>query len=236
MEYRIDEIDNGEHAIRELAVLEEEKRASFSFIAENTAKIIQDALLKIEYFEANHQFVMNAIDIWASWTEHYRVFHTTYKEGLKNTCEEEGIEDEIWSQWFSDWKAIRFKIEQKIQPMIERGLKGTVPVEIRLYKCTLQFQTALQEIIFNRTKTEDRVFILNWAGSLLDIQIDEIMSLVADHDLQKISKTILDEFAQLKQKNYETYLTDAKVYGEEKARREKQYNSLVFKMRKDLMK
>lgn len=288
LEYRIDEIDNGDNAISELAVLEKEDRASFSFIAENTAKIIRNALLKIEYFEANYQFVMNAIDIWEKWTENYRVFKTTYKEDLKNVCEEDSIEEETWNKWYFDWQTIRYKIEQKVQPIIERGLKGefsvekqdeiTVPEQIiaeleryknnvdkffmeerrgiyqkfafqsggelqdkfeaesGLYKCTFQFQTALQEIIFNCTKAEDRVFILNWANDLLDIQIDEILSFVADKDLQKISKTILDEFAKLKQKNYDAYLTDAQAYSKEKAEREKQYNSLVFKMRKDLMK
>ena len=54
--------------------------------------------------------------------------------------------------------------------------------------------------------------------------------------MQTISKEILTEFASLKQKNYDIYLADAKAYAEEKAKREKEYNSLVFKMRKDLMK
>ena len=40
----------------------------------------------------------------------------------------------------------------------------------------------------------------------------------------------------MKQKNYDIYLADAKAYSEEKARREKAYNSLIFKMRKDLAK
>ncbi len=54
LEYRIDEIDNSDDAIHALALLEQEQRASFSFIAENTAKIIKNALLKIEYFELHH--------------------------------------------------------------------------------------------------------------------------------------------------------------------------------------
>lgn len=97
-------------------------------------------------------------------------------------------------------------------------------------------QSELQDIIFNCKNAEDRVWILNWANSLLDIQIDEVLKFVANNDLQKISHTILAEFAALKQKNYDIYLADAKAYSEEKARREKAYNSLIFKMRKDLAK
>lgn len=288
LEYRIDEIDNGEDAIHQLALLEKEERASFGFIAENTAKIIKNALLKIEYFQEHHQFVMNAVAIWEKWSENYRVFKTTYREDLKAVCEDDGIEEETWSKWYEDWQSIRLAVEYKVQPIIEQGLKAFIPTiaetevsvpelliaaldeykraidkffleerkgiyqkfifqaggdlqdkfetESELYKCTASLQTALQEIIFNCSKAEDRVFILKWANSLLDIQIDEILDFVADNDLQKISQTILSEFAELKQKNYDVYLADAKAYGEEKSRREKEYNSLIFKMRKDLMK
>lgn len=287
LECRIDDIDNGNDAIHELALLEHESRASFSFIAENTAKIIKNALLKIEFFESHYDFVKNAINIWETWTEDYKVFKTTYKEELKNNCEEDGIEEEIWSVWYNDWQQSRFAIEEKVQPIIERGIKGEMPVleetdraipeliiselenlknsidafykeerkgiyqkfafesggelqdkfetERVLYKYVAQFQSALQDIIFNCKNAEDRVFILNWASSLLDIQIDEILDFVANNDLKKIPQTILREFASLKQKNYDIYLADVKAYSEEKARREKEYNSLIFKMRKDLM-
>ncbi|WP_337372191.1 hypothetical protein [Phascolarctobacterium succinatutens] len=288
LEYRIDEIDEGENSLRELAELEQEKRASFAFLAENTAKIIKNALRKIEYFEANHTFVMNAINIWENWTEGYRVFKTTYKEDMKHDCEDDGIEEEIWSDWYQDWQQLRYAIELKMQPVIERGLRGSMPTnkevktsvpeqlihilddykkqidkfykeerkgiyqkfafqaggdlqekfetESSLYKFVAMLQSELQDIIFNCKNAEDRVWILNWANSLLDMQIDEVLKFVANNDLQKISHTILDEFAALKQKNYDIYLADAKAYSEEKARREKAYNSLIFKMRKDLAK
>lgn len=286
LEYRIDEIDNGEDAIHQLALLEKEERASFGFIAENTAKIIRNALKKIEYFEVNHQYVVWAINAWEEWTEKYKVFKTTYREELRSSCESDSIEEEIWQDWYADWQSLRFKIEQKVQPIIEKELHERIAMieedeisvaqqiiselavyrdavdsfyleerkgiyqnfvfqsngdvqdkletESKLYKLTAQFQTALQSIIFNCAKAEDRIFILNWANDLLDIQIDDILALVSDNDLDKISDTILTEFSELKKKNYEIYLADAKSYGEEQARRDKQFNSLLFKMRKGL--
>lgn len=288
LEYKIDEINDGDNSLRELAELEQEKRVSFAFLAENTAQIIKNALLKIEYFEANNTFVKNAINIWENWTEGYRVFKTTYKEDMKHDCEDDGIEEEIWSAWYQDWQQLRYAIELKMQPVIERGLHGSMPTnkevktsvpeqlihilddykkqidkfykeerkgiyqkfafqaggdlqekfetESSLYKFVAMLQSELQDIIFNCKNAEDRVWILNWANSLLDIQIDEVLKFVANNDLQKISHTILAEFAALKQKNYDIYLADAKAYSEEKARREKAYNSLIFKMRKDLAK
>lgn len=286
LEYRIDEIDNGEDSIHQLALLEKEERASFGFIAENTAKIIRNALKKIEFFEANHQYVAWAIESWEEWTEKYKVFKTTYHEELKGSCEDDSIEEAVWQKWYADWQSLRFKIEQKVQPIIEKELRERIAMveedeisvvqqiiaelkvyrdavdtfyreerkgiyqtfvfqpngdvqdkletEIRLYKLTAEFQSALQSIIFNCAKAEDRIFILNWANSLLDIQIDDILALVSDNDLDKISDTILTEFSELKKKNYEIYLADAKSYGEEQARRDKQFNSLLFKMRKGL--
>ncbi len=288
LEQRIDQIDEGQNSIKELALLEKEERINFSFLAENTAKIIKNALLKIEFFEQQHQFVLNAIKIWESWTENYKVFKTTYKEDLKNSCKEDDVEEEIWSKWYEDWRKLRFAIEEKIQPAIERGLKSEITVfsnqkenvaerliavledyknnidkfylETRkgiyqkyvfqsggelqekfeaegiLYGFASTLQSELQNIIFDCKNAEDRIFILNWANSLLDISIDEILDFVANNDLQAISQEILTEFASLKQKNYDIYLADAKAYAEEKAKREKEYNSLVFKMRKDLMK
>lgn len=250
LEYKIDEINAGENSLRELAELEQEKRVSFAFLAENTAQIIKNALLKIEYFEANNTFVKNAINIWGNWTEDYRVFKTTYKEDMKHDCEDDGIEEEIWTAWYQDWQQLRYAIELKVQPVIERGLRGNIPTnsevktsvpeqliyilaeyknqvdnfykedrkgiyqkfafqaggnlqekfetESSLYKYVAMFQAALQEIVFNCKNAEDRVWILNWANSLLDIPIDEVLKFVANNDLQKISHTILDEFMALK--------------------------------------
>lgn len=286
LEYRIDEIDSGDDAIRQLALLEKEERASFSFIAENTAKIIRSALKKIEYFEANRQYVSWAIEAWEEWTDKYRLFRTAYREELKGACEEDGIEDEIWQKWYEDWRALRFRIEQKFQPMVEHELRGRVArvkeaeisaaqqiiaeleayrnavdtfyreerkgiyqyvaflsngeiqdkleAESKLYNLTAAFQKALQSIIFNCAKAEDRIFILNWADDLLNIQVDDVLAFISDNDLDKISETILTEFSELKKKNYEIYLADAQSYGAEQAKRDKQFNSLLFKMRKGL--
>lgn len=288
LEDKIDRINDGDNALYELALLEKEERVSFSFLAENTAMILKNALVKVEYFQKNYDFVKTSIEIWESWNEDYKVFKTTYKEEMKKFCEDDSIENELWSKWYEDWRKLRFAIETKLQPIIERGLKSMIPVsqqvkdsvpllliqaletyknaidkfyleerkgiyqkfafqaggdlqdkfetESELYKRTAAFQSQLQDIIFNCSNTEDRIFIFRWANDLLDIQIDEILTFVVDKDLQQISRTLLQEFSLLKQKNYSIYLMDVKAYSEEKSRREKEYNSLIFKMRKDLMK
>lgn len=285
---RIEQINDSKYFFKDLAQLEKEDRPSFALMAEDTADILTKALAKINYIETNRRFAAVAIDIWEQWTEDYKIFKTKDREELKNSAEQDGIDENIWQGWYADWQKLRFNIEQKIQPALARGLKGDIPTEkeneitvieqlIRclemykddidkfyleerkgiyqkyafapggelqdkfeteseLYKRTVKFQSDLQEIIFSCTKTADRMFILQWAENLLDIQIDEIISFVADKDLQQISREVLQSFSQLKQKNYDAYLNDTKAYSQEKANREKQYNSLMFKMRSELNK
>lgn len=288
IEYTINEIDDGDNAIYELAQLEKKERASFALIAENTAKIVNKALQKIDFFEHNRDFIVKAIEVWSKWNEDYKVFKTKQYEELKHSCEEDDIEAEVWQKWYEDWQKLRFTIEEKLQPMIARGLKGDIEakeeqeipiimqaiyvvndykiavdnfyleerkniyqqyvfqncgdlqekfeVEKELYARTMNLQKALQNIIFNCKKEADKIFILRWIDNLIDIQINEIIQFVADNNLEQISQEVLNEFAKLKQKNYYMYLADIKAYSQEQANREKAYNSLIFKMRKGLMK
>lgn len=288
IEYTINEIDDGDNAIYELAQLEKKERASFALIAENTAKIVNKALQKIDFFEHNRDFIVKAVEVWSKWNEDYKVFKTKQYEELKHSCEQDDIEAEVWQKWYEDWQKLRFTIEEKLQPMIARGLKGDIEakeeqetpiimqaiyvlndykiavdnfyleerkniyqqyvfqncgdlqekfeVEKELYARTMNLQKALQNIIFNCKKEADKIFILRWIDNLIDIQINEIIQFVADNNLEQISQEVLNEFAKLKQKNYYMYLADIKAYSQEQANREKAYNSLIFKMRKGLMK
>lgn len=281
-----DRVDNTD-SLTELAAIQAEPRADFPLVAENTARIIMNALLKIEYFESHRDFVMNAVKILTDWTDNYRVFMTALCGQLKDSCVEDTIDARIWDVWLKDWQALRFRIERKLQPLLEWGLAGDIPAgnndlsvperiiaalaeyksavdkfylderkgvyqkfafqaggnlqdkfetESLLYKCSSEFQRALQEIIFDCARPADRIFILKLADDLLDVQIDEILAFVADEGLDKISAEILEGFAELKAKNYDVYLSDAKAYGDELARREKEYNKLMFKMRSNLQK
>lgn len=288
IEYTINEIDDGDNAIYELAQLEKKERASFALIAENTVKIVNKALQKIDFFEHNRDFIIKAVEVWSKWNEDYKVFKTKQYEELKHSCEQDDIEADVWQKWYADWQKLRFTIEEKLQPMIARGLKGDIEakeeqetpiimqaiyvlndykiavdnfyleerkniyqqyvfqncgdlqekfeVEKELYARTVNLQKALQNIIFNCKKEADKIFILRWIDNLIDIQINEIIQFVADNNLEQISQEVLNEFAKLKQKNYYMYLADIKAYSQEQANREKAYNSLIFKMRKGLMK
>lgn len=287
IEDRIDDINEGNNGISELAELENEKRASFSFIAENTANIVKNALIKMDYFEKNKDFAVAAINLWDKWSMDYKVLKTTYKEDLKNNCEKEDIEEEVWMKWFEDWCNTRFVIEQQFMPLIKEGLNGNFEAEkngvviiedvvalldeykkkvdnfykndrsaiyvnyvfaangelqekfeteLKLYKISSEFQKKLQDIIFSLEKNENKIFLINWANNLIDLPVDEIINFVQLNNLDSIPQNVLNQFIELKKKNFESYLSDAKAYGKEQERRDKEFNSLIFKMRKGLAK
>lgn len=280
-----DTIDNGNN-IDWLGKIETQRRVNFGTLSQITARLLTKFLQKVERLSNTRSFAKWICTSVQNWTDNYISLKTIYHNDFRTLCEQDGIEEKIWQKWYADWQSLRFKIEQKVQPIIEKELHQRIEMieedeisvaqqiiaelavyrdavdtfyreerkgiyqnfvfqsngdvqdklesESKLYKITADFQRALQDIVFNCAKAEDRIFILNWANSLLDIQIDDVLSIISDHDLDKISDTILTEFSELKKKNYEIYLADAKSYGEEQARRDKQFNSLLFKMRKGL--
>jgi hypothetical protein len=130
----------------------------------------------------------------------------------------------------------RKNIHQKFAFQVGGELQEKFEVESELYKLTSGLQIQLHDIVFDMEKQEDRMFLINITEKLIGLQIDEILDFIRDKELISISRNLLDEFIELKRMNFKTYITDSKAYSEELERREKEYNSLVFKMRKDLMR
>lgn len=136
----------------------------------------------------------------------------------------------------SFYREERKGIYQKYAFIPVGDLQEKLEVESRLYEAVSSFYSSLQDIIFNCLKTEDRVWILNWASSLIDFQIDEVISITANSDMGELSRSISDEFTKLKKKNFDIFLMNAKTYSAEQARRDREYHSLIFRMRKELQK
>ena len=130
----------------------------------------------------------------------------------------------------------RKNIYQKFAFTAGGDLQEKFETESELYKLAEKFQRDLQEIIFAREKTEERIFLLRWAEPLLNLSIDEISDFIRDRELDAISEEVLTSFAELRRQNFEKYLADSKSFGEAVQQREKEYNALIFRMRKDLHK
>lgn len=130
----------------------------------------------------------------------------------------------------------RKNIYQKYAFQAGGDLQEKFETESEIYKLTEKMQSLLQEVIFARESPEERVFLLRWAEQLLNVPIDEITNFVEQRELVAISAEVLAQFAELKRQNFAAYLIDSQAYSEALQKREKEYNALIFRMRKDLMK
>jgi len=99
---------------------------------------------------------------------------------------------------------------------------------------TNNFQNAIQEILVNCKNEEDKYFILQWMSDISDIHVDDIICEIKK-DETKMFEDIYTELLKLKEKNYQIFLNDAKAYALEQSKRDKQYNSILFRMKKTLI-
>ena len=128
----------------------------------------------------------------------------------------------------------RKNIYQKFAFTAGGELQEKFETESELYKLSERLQRDLQEIIFTRDKTEERIFLLRWSEPLLNISIDEISNFIREKELDAISEEVLTQFAELRRQNFAVYISDSKSYSEAVQKREKEFNALIFRMRKDL--
>lgn len=68
--------------------------------------------------------------------------------------------------------------------------------------------------MFNCKRSVDCMLLLNWVSSLMNIPVESVLQFVNDAQLGDISQEILQEFAQLNNKDYNTFLNDVKAFGE----------------------
>lgn len=287
LENRLQDIHDQGCLLDELAAIEGEPRPDIAFVAENLGLIVQEALTGIDFFAKHSHFIGQLVDAWDGWTESYKAFKTKDFEELKGQCEGDGIEGEVYEEWYGDWQRERLHVEKAFLPLVKYALQGHLqqvydgPVvtgerawqvlqdyrqgiddfylnerkgiyqkfafqaggdvqekfeaESGLFAVAEQFQRQMQELIFSLDDMEDRLFLLKWAMPFMAVHIDELTRYIGEKKLDAISADVLQQFMALRQQNFAAYISDSKAYGEAMEEREKQYNSLIFRMRKDLV-
>lgn len=275
LEERIDVINYSQNSIYDLAELEERKRATFKFIVENSANIIKNSLIKIEYFEKNKELITKLINICNKWKDDYNLFKTDYKENYKENCKSNDCIEETYLKFYAEWQNLRLIIQDKFNFLIERELKNHIQikdenkemaieqlisallnyrnsidnfyqekrieinkkpsfeseekfeVEDKIADCIFKLQSQIKNIIFNCINMEDKIFILDWVRDLLDIQIDEIVKYVNDKCDEKVSNINIQKILALKQKDYDIFLLNEKLYEEVVNSKKHKFNRLI---------
>lgn len=109
--------------------------------------------------------------------------------------------------------------------------------EVKLTNINAGFQKALEDLVFKIDSGEGRLFLVRWAKDWYDSLISDMLAFIEKDTLQEqIALDTLDEFRAMKRRNLDAFLMDARSYAEARELIDKQWNSLVFRMRSDLVK
>ncbi|MGN0950021.1 MAG: hypothetical protein ACI4OH_04685 [Mitsuokella sp.] len=142
LEQRLNEISFGSDAMHELAELEQEQRASFVFLVENMARIMKEVQQKIAFFTQHRSFVTNIIDIYNARMNDYKLFKTSMHDDFASLCQQDGIEADVYGQWYAKWQENYFASSQRFLPLVEFALQG------HLLENTSETHTAAEQILF----------------------------------------------------------------------------------------
>lgn len=130
----------------------------------------------------------------------------------------------------------RINIYKKFATAPDGDLQEKFETEIALYKLAEKFYGGMQKIILLSEKVEGNNFLLRWAESLRKIQIDELNNFTRDSKFNAISEETLTQFAALIRQNFAVYPSDPKAFDAELQRREKEFDALISRMLKELLK
>lgn len=126
----------------------------------------------------------------------------------------------------------RAGVHQNLAFAANAHIQERLAVETDLYKLSVVFQNSLQTIIFGLEDMEQRLFVFHWADKITELSVGNVVDFIKDQQLDQLSQALLNDFTQLRLRNYACFIDDAQYYAKEIKEQEKGYNALMFKMRK----
>ncbi|RZG87997.1 hypothetical protein EXE10_03825 [Acinetobacter sp. WCHAc060033] len=111
--------------------------------------------------------------------------------------------------------------------------------EQELTKLVHQFMQQLEKVIFNTQTTAQKIWLIRFSEVWQQGVVNEITDFLAKEQLIERDDVVLimsEELRKVQQQNLAACLQDAQSYSEALAQREKDVNTLIFKMRKALQK
>lgn len=119
-------------------------------------------------------------------------------------------------------------------------LQSDYKTRLALFKLCSQFQAELEGLLFALPEVAVRIHLLRWSEAITQ---QHFVSVRASTDTQlalpqqgEVWQTISQELRTLQQRSLETFIQDVASFAQAREQRDKEFNSLVFKMRKALPK
>ncbi|MDD3044815.1 MAG: hypothetical protein PHF33_05090 [Candidatus Delongbacteria bacterium] len=131
----------------------------------------------------------------------------------------------------------RLNIHQKFAFVDNGELQEKFEKEIKLNDITNEYSGKIENLMFDLETSAQKIIIARWAKEWLNLQIEEIVRFIEKskiEDLTPVFKESLQEIKKLKTQNFEVFLNDVKLYSEAVKQRQDDFNSLIFRMRKEM--
>ncbi len=134
----------------------------------------------------------------------------------------------------------RIAIHQKFDFVANGAQQEQYETRLQLFKLSSQFTEQLEALLFALPQVAVRINLLRWSEAMtqqhfsgISQQLDGLLATTQHSD---IVQTISQELRQLQQRTLETFVQDAQHFAQARAERDKDFNGLVYRMRKELQK
>lgn len=115
----------------------------------------------------------------------------------------------------------------------EYDLMYKIEIERMRYESLGEFRRKLCELIVSASEI-DGMFIADCTKELSDMPLAQLAVLGESSDRKLLSDEIFSKLTEMRKKNFDAMKNDAKYFAEEQAKRDKEFNDLVYRMRKEL--
>ena len=148
-------------------------------------------------------------------------------KGLCGLLAEHG--EKIWDFYVNS----RIGVYQKFAFASGGELLDRIETERGLYEATSDFRKKLCELVCDASEEEAKL-IIDCTDELCDAPLTHLIALTGVETGGKISAETIAMLEELRKSNFDAMKKDAKYFAEEQMKRDKEFNSLLFKMQKEV--
>lgn len=99
-------------------------KISFEQFLNIVESMIRRTLKNVEFFCEKERVIKSILTYWDTWDEEYRLLKGDNFRRLKTICEEAGIEEINYKEWYKDWTQKRFITEERFLPFVVFVFEG----------------------------------------------------------------------------------------------------------------
>lgn len=160
-------------------------------------RMIRSTLENIEFLSEKERVIDSVLTYWDTWDKEYRLLKGDNFRRLKTICEEAGIEEINYKEWYKDWTQKRFITEERFLPLVEFVLDGHLLIERdsitfaeKILKILSDYKKELDEFYLTERKNIHQKIVVQDGDSLLE-------KVETETEVYKIIKSFQDKLTDV---------------------------------------